>query len=106
MCFPHRHSRDLAWTLQDEGRYPESEKLDRELLGIQLRVLGPEDPDTLRTICNLAATLEDEGRFAEAEKLEREVLEIQRRVLGPEHPDTASSVYNLVCLAARQGRKK
>jgi len=34
----------LAWALQREGRYPESEKLGREALDLQRRVLGPEHP--------------------------------------------------------------
>jgi hypothetical protein len=68
-------------------------------------VLGPEHPDTLRTINGLAGTLEEQGRYDESERAERELLDIERRVLGPEHPSTATSVYNLGCLAAREGHR-
>jgi hypothetical protein len=40
----------LAWALGQEGRYAEAEKLDREVLDIERRVLGPEHPTTLKTI--------------------------------------------------------
>jgi non-specific serine/threonine protein kinase/serine/threonine-protein kinase len=79
--------------------------MERELLDIQRRVLGPEHPDTLMTVNDLVVTLAKEGRYAEAEKSFRELLDIQRRVLGPEHPDTANSIYNLGCMAALQGRR-
>jgi Flp pilus assembly protein TadD len=79
--------------------------MQRELLDIQRRVLGPEHPDTLMTRNDLVVTLAKEGRYAESGKSFRELLDIQGRVLGPEHPDTANSIYNLGCMAALQGRR-
>src|ERR1035438_8552798 len=73
----------LATALDDEGRYAEAEKLYRETLDIQRRVLGTEHPDTLRSMNNLAIVLNHQRRFTEAEKLHRETLDIQRRILGP-----------------------
>jgi hypothetical protein len=52
---------NLAYTLQQEGHYPEAEKLQRETLSLQSRVLGAEHPDTLRSMNNLANTLVAEG---------------------------------------------
>lgn len=71
---------------------PETEKRVRETFDARQRVLGPEHPDTLRSMNHLAATLMQEGHYAEAEKLERQTLETRRRVLGPEHPDTLYSM--------------
>jgi non-specific serine/threonine protein kinase/serine/threonine-protein kinase len=96
---------NLANVLKDEGHYAEAEKLYRETLDVERRVLGPEHPRTLWLMNNLANVLTDEGRYAEAEKLFRKTLDIRRRVLGPESPDAASSTYNLSCIAARQGRR-
>src|SRR5215472_2871232 len=82
---------NLAYVLADIGRYPEAEKLHREVLDIRRRVI-PEHPDTLKSMTNLAIVLSREGRYAEAEKLERDALAIQRRVLGPEHRETLASM--------------
>ena len=87
-----------------QGRYAEAEKLDRETLDIQRRVLGIEDPDTLRSMNSLASVLDEDGRYAEAEKLDHETLDIQRRVLGPEHPGTLTSMSNLANVFWSEGR--
>lgn len=96
---------NLALVLDQEGYYAEAEKLDRETLDIRRRVLGPEHPDTLRSLGTLGGVLTDEGHYPEAEKLHREALDVQQRVLGPEHPDTAITTYNVGCIAAHQGQR-
>jgi len=78
----------LAETVEQEGRYTEAEKMGRELIEMERRVIGPESPDVLGTMANLAGTLLYEGRYAEAEKLARETVALESRVLGPEHPTT------------------
>jgi serine/threonine protein kinase len=77
------------------GLYPRAESLDQKAMEIRRRVLGPEHPDTLKSMSNLASDLSAEGHYAEAEKLDRETLDIERRVLGPEHQDTLKSMHNL-----------
>lgn len=73
---------DLATTLSEEGHLAEAERMQREVLEKQKRLLGPEAHYTLASMDNLASILVDEGRLAEAEKLEEQTLEIQRRVFG------------------------
>ncbi len=53
--------------------------MQRELLDMRRRVLGPEHPDTLNTMGNLAASLSGQGKHAEAEQMQRELLNVQRR---------------------------
>jgi serine/threonine-protein kinase len=86
------------------ARAAEVEALERETLGIQTRVLGPQHPDTLKSRMNLAVTIASQGRKAEAEAFGRETLGIQTRVLGPEHPATLLSKMNLADAIASQGR--
>jgi eukaryotic-like serine/threonine-protein kinase len=95
---------NLAITLNDENRHSEAEKIYREALDVERRVLGPEHPDTLGTMNNLANTLQAEGHYAEAEKLERETLDDRRKVLGPEHPRTLSATNNLANTLRLEGR--
>ena len=44
------------------GEYAEAETMYRKVLTVQLRVLGPEDPDTLCTLNMLALALMDQGK--------------------------------------------
>lgn len=84
------------------GLYSRAHSLLQRAAQIRIRVLGPENPETLLSKHRLAATLDSEGRFAEAEKLKRETLEARRRVLGPEHPDTLRSATSLAGTIDRQ----
>ncbi|MGA8103313.1 MAG: serine/threonine-protein kinase, partial [Candidatus Acidiferrales bacterium] len=59
------------------GLYPRAQSLQQQSMEIRQRVLGPEHPDTLKSMNNLANVLNDEGHSAEAEKLDRETLDIQ-----------------------------
>ena len=97
-----------GWNSNDgryaNGRYAEAEKLEREVMEAQRRVLGPEHPQTLSTILLLASTLQHESRYTEAEKLERDALEVQRRVLGPEHVDTLVTMSALSVVLEGEGR--
>ncbi len=61
----------MSWTLYQEGKYGESEKLLRETLDLQKRVLGPDHVETLQSMSDLGWTLGEEGRYAEAEKMDR-----------------------------------
>ena len=106
---------DLAWALYTDAQAGEStdptakakageaEKLAREALTIQKRVLGADHPDVLTTLVCLAAILQSEGSRAEAEQIELETIEVSRRVLGPEHVDTLVAMNNLAVALGEDG---
>ena len=81
----------MAGVYDNLGLYPQAQSLYTNALEIRKRVLGPQNPDTLRSMHGLCRPLREQGKYAEAEKLQRETLDIQRRVLGPEDPDTLAS---------------
>jgi serine/threonine protein kinase/tetratricopeptide (TPR) repeat protein len=85
------------------GLYSQAQPLLERGVDIQRRVLGPENPGTLRSTYALARTLDLEARYARAETLQRQTLDIQRRVLGPEHPDTLRSMNYLAVILSREG---
>jgi tetratricopeptide (TPR) repeat protein len=87
-------------------RFADAERLDREVLDLSVRLLGPEDPDTLEVMNQLAQAESARGLHAQAEKLLLETLSIQRRVLGPEHPKSLITMTNLANVQAREGRYK
>ena len=86
------------------GVYSQAQSLFTRAMGIQRRVLGPENPGTLTSMNSLGATLMRQGRYAEAEKLDRETLGARRRVLGQEHPETLVSMNNLGAVLYYEGR--
>jgi serine/threonine protein kinase len=57
--------------------------------------LGPDHPDTLRSMHNLARSYHDLGRYADAVNLLEETLALQKAKLGSHHPDTLMSMYSL-----------
>lgn len=60
--------------------------------------LGPDHPDTLRSMSNLANAYSDLGQLQKALDLADETYQRQRARLGPDHPDTMGSMSNLaVC---------
>src|SRR5215469_14664084 len=77
-----------------EGRLEESEKLGREVLEKQRRVLGAENRHTIVSMDTLAATLGLEGRLVESQRLEGETIDLERRLYGPDHLGTLMSMAN------------
>ena len=93
----------MANTYYGLGLYSRAQSLVERGIEIQRRVLGPEHPDTLRSMYRLSCILRDGGHLAEAEKLSRETLEIQRRVVGLDHPNTLESMANLAVVLTYEG---
>jgi tetratricopeptide (TPR) repeat protein len=93
---------NVATVLHDRGQFKESEKLQREVLEIRRRTLGPDHPETALAMFNIADQLHSEGRNAEAATLFKETAELQRRVLGPTHADTLDTFYMLACMLAEE----
>ena len=86
------------------GLYPQAESLYSNAIGIRKRVLGPENPDTLRSMHALCRPLREQGKYSEAEKLQRQTLDAQRRILGPEHPDALASSGELAIILYNEAR--
>jgi serine/threonine protein kinase len=92
---------EVYWSL---GLYSQAQPLLERALDTRRRLLGPEHPDTLRSMDQMARNLERQGHYVEAEKLVRETLDARRRVLGPEHPDTIASLHGLGVVTLDEGR--
>jgi eukaryotic-like serine/threonine-protein kinase len=95
----------IGTTYTDLGLYTEAAKQLEAALDLRRRVLGPENPETLRSMNDLALVYLDEGgKFKQAEALANQALESRRRVLGPEHPDTLTSMSNLATIYYLEGK--
>ena len=86
---------------QSSGRYDDAEKLYKRALAGREEQLGPDHPDTLRTVQNLANVYSDKGRYDDAEELYKRALAGREEKLGPDHPTryrrqaTLQSVFNI-----------
>ena len=85
----------LANIYHADGRRDAAHKLHEEVLAVRKAKLGPDHPDTLRSMSSLATSYDDAGRGDEALKLREEVLAERKAKLGPDHPDTLASMNSL-----------
>jgi len=95
---------NLANTCRYQGRYKEAETLCRQALAGRQKRLGPEHPDTLRTVSNPAIIRDLQGRHEEAETLFGRVLKGREKLFGPEHPETLRTVHSLAVTYHLQDR--
>jgi non-specific serine/threonine protein kinase/serine/threonine-protein kinase len=85
------------------GLYSKSETLLRHAIAIRRQTLGPDHPDTLKSMYDLAIVLNEDSKYSEAEKLARETIDIRRRVLGAQNHDTLASMSKLALFTQNEG---
>jgi tetratricopeptide (TPR) repeat protein len=94
---------DLGLMLKDHGDFDESEKLLKESLAMEQRLVGDRHAQTALYLNNLATVLQLRGDLAGAESTFRRALGIQRALLGDTHPDVASTLNNLAFVYSDEG---
>ncbi|KAL4745419.1 P-loop containing nucleoside triphosphate hydrolase protein [Aspergillus terricola var. indicus] len=95
---------NCGWYLLVRGAFADAEVMHRQALETRTKVLGPEHPTTLDSVCHLGLVLANQGKYEEAEAMHRQALETRTKVLGLEHPSTLNSVNNLGLVLADQGK--
>ena len=68
------------------------------------RLLGPDDPDTMRSLNDLARAYREAGRVADAIPLVERTLAAGERQFGADHPSTLASRNNLASAYRATGR--
>ena len=94
----------IGHTYGSLGLFPQAQKQLERALDLERRVLGTNDPETLRTMSRLAQVFFFQGKYVQAEALDSQVVDTERRVLGPEHPDTLLSMYDLAIARFEDGK--
>jgi serine/threonine protein kinase/Tfp pilus assembly protein PilF len=87
----------------DLGQYQKAKEQLERALALRRRLLGEEDPKTLRTSHRLARTADRLGNYQEAAELSRKTLAGQRRVLGVENRETLISMNGLAGIYRLEG---
>jgi tetratricopeptide (TPR) repeat protein len=68
------------------------------------RLLGPDDPDTMRSRNDLARAYREAGRIVDAVPLVEQTLAARVRLFGADHPSTLASRNNLASAYRATGR--
>jgi hypothetical protein len=98
-----------AYWAGEAGNLTGAGQVLQHLLALQVRILGPDDPDTLRTRHNLIyfyyrhVEWEDDSRLRIDPWTEmHQLLEDETRVLGADHLDTLTTRYTIATMAGGQ----
>jgi tetratricopeptide (TPR) repeat protein len=75
--------------------YAAARSLLERALAIDDKVMGPDHPDTARSLNNLGYLLQEQGDFSGAQPYYERALAIREKALGPDHTETAKSLSNL-----------
>jgi len=86
------------------GLYQKGGALLSRAVESRRRVLGPSNPDTLKSMGVLAWNSQLDGSYSEAEKLGRETLNAERRVLGQENSETLKTEGELAWTLSVEGK--
>src|SRR6516165_211912 len=96
----------IGTTYSDLGLYAEAQPHLERSLEIRRRVLGQENPETVRSMWRLAKLHALRQDFETAKRLYEETIEIQGRILGADHPDRLEAMQDLGWLMAVRGQYK
>ena len=95
----------LAAAYEDAGRLAEAIQLFEQTLAGRERLLGPGDPETMRSRNDLARAYRDAGRVADAVPLVEQTLAARERLSGADHPSTLAPRNNLASAYRAIGRR-
>lgn len=94
---------DLGLLYRDKGDYDQSERLLRESLTMERRLLGDKHPELALALNSLGLVQQRKGDLAGAEATCRQALAMQRELLGNVHPDVANTLNNLAFVLFDRG---
>jgi len=86
---------ELANVYFYQGQYDQSEKLNKQALEIDQRLLGNENPAVAQELNNLGAIEMNRGDYPASEAYYRRALAITQAWYGTDHPETAANMTAL-----------
>ncbi|KAF1969172.1 TPR-like protein [Bimuria novae-zelandiae CBS 107.79] len=95
-----------AWYAYTKGSATDAKKLGVKSMKTQMKILGQEHEDTVRSMVVVGLAYNLEGRWKEAEERFVQVMETRKKKLGVDHPGTLASMGNLALTYCNQGRWK
>jgi len=96
---------DLAYALEDQGKFKEAEPLYRRFLEVAKKDSGGKPHvDVATSMCNLGNNLAQQGKDDEAEALLLQSIEMRKELFGEEDPRVGVPINNLASLYYKQHR--
>ena len=95
---------NLALVHGAAGEYAQALALQREVLGMRERVVGPTHPLVARILGNMASTHRSMAAYPEARALHERALAILEETLGPDHPEVAAQFGNMAIVYSLEGQ--
>jgi tetratricopeptide (TPR) repeat protein/tRNA A-37 threonylcarbamoyl transferase component Bud32 len=93
----------ISSVLRSEGKYADALVQGQRALAIEIKSLGPQDPEVAAMLVNLGNLAYDMGDELLSIDYDRRALAIQEKVLGPEHPKLATTLSNLSSVLCKHG---
>ncbi len=98
---PPAASTTWAGYSEEMGDYAAARPYGERALAIREKALGPDHPDTARSLNNLGTLCFYEGDLPASAAYLRQALRIWEKRLGPNHPDTQTAKNNLAFVEAQ-----
>ena len=92
----------LVWTLGLQQRWTKAEALQKEIVHLNLKVLGRNNANTLSSMSQLAVIFFEQGRLQKSKVLYLQVVELSEKILGEEHPKTLEFMGHLATVFQQQ----
>lgn len=97
---------NLGFLYEEESNHDAAEKLFREALAMNRRLLGDKHKEIAAGLSNLAFVEKEKGDLTHAEANFRQALAMQRELLGEMHPDVAMTLNNLAYVYSDLGNTR
>ncbi|KAM0443251.1 hypothetical protein ACHAQK_003614 [Fusarium lateritium] len=86
------------------GNHSRASWIAERVVGADVRKLGSDHTETLRSMDNFAFVLRRQGRLQQAEEYNRRALELTEEQFGPESPDVSQSISPVAWALQDQGK--
>ncbi|KAM0482773.1 hypothetical protein ACHAP7_004274, partial [Fusarium lateritium] len=86
------------------GNHSRASWIAERVVGADVRKLGADHTETLRSMDNFAFVLRRQGRLQQAEEYNRRALELREEQFGPENPGVSQSISPVAWALQDQGK--
>ena len=94
----------LGLALFSLGQYAAAVKQSERVGELFVQLFGPEDPRTLRAMCDLGQAYSAAGELEKSVSLLEETLQLLQKVQGPQHPETLKAMVALASAYHEAGK--
>ncbi len=87
---------DFSNQFYEKKEFDKCAVIDFKIFESSSKILGLENPDTLKAMFNLAVDYTKLEKYEQARETYEDLIELRKKVLGSKHPDTIEAMTNLI----------